>query len=810
MAINLGDAVLQFTADTGRLDSSVDRTRGKVKRATTETQGGLRGIMRRLGSVRGLVVGLGAAFLAWKAVSIFTNMIKAAGAFQRTMNRVRALTQATGRDFDKLRQKAAELGRTTQFTATQVGEGMAFLAQAGFSVNEIYASMEDTLNLAAAAQLDLATSADIVSNVMAGFGIQSSELGGAVDVLTQAFISSNTNLQQLGNAMKLGGPVAKAFGLSFEETAAALALMGNAGFQGTRAGTSLRGALVRLGKSGKKFGLDIKDAATGGLKPFADLMDEVTRKGLDADEIMELFGQRAGPAMLALLEQGSGALRLFTAELELSGGITKKIADIQMEGLHGAIKRLQSAWEALQIALADIGFLDNITKAADAIGKFVRQVALSVEEQERVKEVTAEIIKEFEEKGYIKKWLALGNAKVTAAFAAQRYVRTSLDMVKVQGRFNDLINDMIRAGLANEYRRQREELERLRAEELELERARAIAEKAAAKRAKALGESFAAPFIKMRRAAEKAAEELEKERIKKSIEELNAELMELNLNLELATEGIGAFTEPTEEQLEAMKEGLETTGDAFLDLAQQASDAFNQIAGSVRGKGGIVLRVLGLIVSQMLRNIATELALAATTKASAGLKMSTIVKSLKEIAIVRAFFETAAGFASLASLDFRGAALHFAAAAAFGAVGALQIAAVAGAFSGGGGGGGGTPGAGAEGAAPVRGQVAGDTSTEPLEVERRLQEGGIITRPTLALLGEQAPAIPEAVIPLRPRQRGLESDEGGTPSGVTIIVEGSVVSADTLLELMEQMSELVRSNDAPLVASSSLEVVSRS
>ncbi|KKL45232.1 hypothetical protein LCGC14_2357780, partial [marine sediment metagenome] len=209
MAINLGDAVLQFTADTGRLDSSINRMGARTKRATTEANRGLRGMVGRLRGIQSLALGVGAAFLAWKAVSIFTNMIKAAGEFQRSMNRVRALTGAVGKNFDKLRRQAADLGRTTQFTATQAAEGMAFLAQAGFEVNEIYGAMPDTLNLAAAAQIDLATAADIVSNVMAGFGIQSTELGGAVDVLTKAFVSANTDLQQLGNAMKLGGPVAK-------------------------------------------------------------------------------------------------------------------------------------------------------------------------------------------------------------------------------------------------------------------------------------------------------------------------------------------------------------------------------------------------------------------------------------------------------------------------------------------------------------------------------------------------------------------------------------------------------------------------
>src|SRR5690606_23092297 len=145
-----------------------------------------------------------------------------------------------------LAETARQLGADTQYSAAQAAEGMTYLAMAGFNVQQTIAAMPGVLQLAASAQLDLATAADIATNILTGYGLAVEELARVNDVLVSAMTGANTNLQQLGEAMKYAGPVASAAGLEFEEAAAAIALMGNAGIQGSMAGTSLRGAITRL------------------------------------------------------------------------------------------------------------------------------------------------------------------------------------------------------------------------------------------------------------------------------------------------------------------------------------------------------------------------------------------------------------------------------------------------------------------------------------------------------------------------------------------------------------------------------------
>lgn len=311
-----------------------------------------------------------------------------AAEFDRAMNRVSALTRASAEDFAALRDQAKDLGATTQFTATQAGDAMGFLAQAGFDATKILEAMPATLQLAASAQLDLASSADIVSNIMQGYRLEAVETNRATDVLTQAFISSNTNLSQLGEAMKYAGPVAKGMGVDFEEATAILGMFGNAGIQGSMAGTALRGALTDLANPTKEqadllrdLGVTVFDSS-GKMRSMADILTDLEASGTTTTQVMQLFGQRAGPAMQALLDQGSEALRTFTAELEASGGVAERVANTQMRGLIGAGRELDSAMEGLLITLNDF------TGAQETSTDVVRGAAVVVRgTEERISEL---------------------------------------------------------------------------------------------------------------------------------------------------------------------------------------------------------------------------------------------------------------------------------------------------------------------------------------------------------------------------------------------------------------------------------------
>lgn len=349
----------------------------QLKKLTNEVRGVMSSVqasMRQFGTVASAALTAPLALMG-KAV------LKSAGDFQSGMNMVGVLTRATSEQFQALEDKAIELGRSSAFSAVQVSDAMRFMAMAGMETDEIFGALESTLNLAASAALDMGQAADIVTNIMTGFGLPVNEVEGAVDVLVTTFTRANTDLQQLGEAFKYAGPVAKAAGLSFEETSAVLGQMGKVGIQASMAGTSLRGALTRLLNPTKEINSVLNDLgvvttdSSGNLLSMVNIIGQLEVAGASAGQLMEIFGQRAGPAFTGLVEQGAQSLQDFVDILTNDTVKAADVANATLFGFKGAMVELQSAVESLFIVIGQSGLLDFAEGLVDTITGVVRAVA---------------------------------------------------------------------------------------------------------------------------------------------------------------------------------------------------------------------------------------------------------------------------------------------------------------------------------------------------------------------------------------------------------------------------------------------------
>ncbi|MHC4715622.1 MAG: phage tail tape measure protein [Planctomycetota bacterium] len=293
--------------------------------------------------------------------------------FRTEMNNVRAITDATDEEFKRLNATAMELGRTTQFTATDAASAMAFLARTGLDVNQTIAVLPGTLNLAAATAVDLATAADLSTNILKGMGMEISELDGLVDVLAKTTNSANVNIFELGEAMKAVAPLAADVGMSVQETAALIGKLGDAGIKGSLAGTSLRRMLINLttGAEGAqavidRLGITIFDAE-GDFVGLTNVIGQLERAQLQAGDEFKLFGARGLAAGKVLRRTGEVELQAFTDGLLDAEGTAKRMAEQQMAGLPGALKILQAQTEATSISWG--GSLEPaLTLSAKALG----------------------------------------------------------------------------------------------------------------------------------------------------------------------------------------------------------------------------------------------------------------------------------------------------------------------------------------------------------------------------------------------------------------------------------------------------------
>ena len=351
----------------------------EIDKITQELEKNAGGASRASNEIKAL--GVAYAGLAVAMGAVITKAVEHAATFEQSMANVKAISQATGDEFERLRDQALQLGATTKFTAAQAADAQALLAQAGFKTKDIVASLPGVLSLAAAGQTDLATTADIAASALNGFGLKAEESARVADVLAKASIDTNADVTDLGYAMKYVAPVAANMGVSIEEATAAIGELSNAGIKGEMAGTQLRAILLALASPSKeaagymeKLGVSIADSA-GNIKPLSTIIGDMegafTRltQAQQADVAATLVGREAASGFLTLISQGKATLDGYTASLQNAGGTAEEVAGVQMDTLKGATLELQSALEAAGITVGD-----KLAPAIRKVAEFITQL----------------------------------------------------------------------------------------------------------------------------------------------------------------------------------------------------------------------------------------------------------------------------------------------------------------------------------------------------------------------------------------------------------------------------------------------------
>ncbi|WP_440863354.1 phage tail tape measure protein [Symbiopectobacterium purcellii] len=288
--------------------------------------------------------------------------------FDEEMSRVQALTRLdkNDRQLSALRAQAKKLGAETAFTTRDAASGQAFLAMSGFTPQAIQAALPGVLNMALAGGMGLGESADISSNILSQFRLDPKEMDRVSDVLTGAFTRTNTDLRNIGEAMKYAGTGLSNLGVSVEQTTAMIGVMANVGLRGSLAGTGLQTTFSRLaaptGKAKnalKELGVEVADTA-GKMRPaevvLTDLYKKISQYG-DTDKLSffkDIAGEEAAKSFQALvMSAGKGELQKLLEELKNASGEAKKAAKVMADNLGGDLKELDSAWEGFRIQIAE-------------------------------------------------------------------------------------------------------------------------------------------------------------------------------------------------------------------------------------------------------------------------------------------------------------------------------------------------------------------------------------------------------------------------------------------------------------------------
>lgn len=386
----IGKLFLDFEAGTAKFNGPLRKAKKELSlfaRATLTANKGFKGFNQGLG-----MMAIKAAAVAVVLRSVGRAMkgaVSPAADLEESLNRVSGIMNGLdGKTFDRIKEKARLLGRTTEFTAGQAADGFRFLAMAGLDADEALAAITPSLHLASAGGIELAESADLVTNIMGQMGLGFGETSRAVDVLAKTASSSNTDVLEMAEAFKFAGPTARALGVDIEETAAVIGTLANAGLKagiGTRAlSTALAG--LASAETGRKLqkALNIRAFTNEGdfigiinligkmNDAFAD-MSAQARLGV----ISDVFGKNALQEMDVLLNAGVDSLREFEAALDGSTNAAQKMAETNLRGLNGQLKKLNSAFQDVLISLGEAGLLKLLTENAKRMTDFLAAVASS-------------------------------------------------------------------------------------------------------------------------------------------------------------------------------------------------------------------------------------------------------------------------------------------------------------------------------------------------------------------------------------------------------------------------------------------------
>lgn len=395
MAVNMGTAIAYLELDTSKFSKGFVSAYNDLKvfgdkSATAEQK--LNGLSSAFKTTGGLlsknvtlpIVGVGAA------------AVKTATDFEAGMSEVKAISGATGSEFDALRDKAIEMGAKTKFSASDSADAFKYMAMAGWDASQMMDGIAGIMDLAAASGEDLATTSDIVTDALTAFGLQASDSAHFADVLAQASSKSNTNVGLMGETFKYVAPVAGALGYSIEDTAVAIGLMANSGIKGSQAGTALRSTITRLAKpvgeakdAVEELGISITNA-DGTMKPLSQTMVELREKfaGLTEEQkaqyVAMLAGQEGMSGLLAIVNASDEDFQKLTDEINNANGAAEDMASVMMDNTAGAVEQLKGALESAGILIGE-KLTPYIRKLAEWITGLVEKFnSLSEEEQDQI------------------------------------------------------------------------------------------------------------------------------------------------------------------------------------------------------------------------------------------------------------------------------------------------------------------------------------------------------------------------------------------------------------------------------------------
>ena len=315
---------------------------------------------------------------------VLKECVSASAGFEEAMSAVKALSGANAAEFQKLSEMAKQMGETTKYTAAESAEAFQYMALAGWNTEEMLEGIAPILNLASAANMDLARASDIVTDYLTAFGLTAADSAAFADKMAYAMSHSNTSADQLGEAYKGCAATAESMGYSVEETTAALMVMANASVKGGDAGTALNAIMTRLATDTKdcastlaEYGVNVYDSQ-GNMQSLSSILQGISQvwatltNEQQANLAKSIAGTNHYSDLQTILKGCSDAAQEtgksftdYAAALETCSGSAEEMAGTMLDNLNGKMTLMNSALDSLKISIGN-ALMPVLGELADA------------------------------------------------------------------------------------------------------------------------------------------------------------------------------------------------------------------------------------------------------------------------------------------------------------------------------------------------------------------------------------------------------------------------------------------------------------
>ena len=398
----LGDSAKAFDRQLGGIPSKVINIGKQL--ATLALTAGV--------AFAGIGVAMGIGF----GIQSFNTMVK----FETQMSRLGSVSEATGEQMQALTRQARELGRTTEWSATQVADAQIQLAKTGLDSAQILKATGPMLSLATVGQLDLGRSADLATNTMTQFNLKAEDMGRVAGVMAMGANKAAQTVEDMAEGFSYLAPIAATLGMTIEQTASVTASLADAGLKGSRGNRVLATSLQRLAKPTKdmresmgQLNLSFFDGQ-GRFKGFADVVEQMQSRfaGLTQEQQLfhasSIFGAEASGAWLKVIEAGPEKLRELESELGNAEEALAKLAFDALGPTERAMKNLESAYEGVLLSFSEAGLLDMVASLMQKIANVMIHLADKVETH------VAPKMRQFFD--YLRDWYNIGGRDAIVAF----------------------------------------------------------------------------------------------------------------------------------------------------------------------------------------------------------------------------------------------------------------------------------------------------------------------------------------------------------------------------------------------------------